>query len=62
MPTRTFTVPMELAIEADTPEVAIAEAERIRAAIEAEPRHLKVTPKIPRSVESPSLPFTFPDG
>jgi hypothetical protein len=51
---------MELAIDADTPEIAVAEAEKIRASIEAEPRHLKVAPKLPLATDTPSLPFTFP--
>lgn len=60
MPTRTYTVPMELAIEADTPEIAVAEAEKIRERIAGEPRHLKVTPKLPLATDEPSFPFTFP--
>lgn len=47
MQTRTFHVPLILSIEADHPEIALTEAERITAAIAGEDRHLKVEPVVP---------------
>jgi hypothetical protein len=61
MPTRIYHVPLLLAIDADQPGIALAEAERIRAGVEAEDRHLQVKATIPMPGEL-IPPFTLPSA